>query len=664
MARDTVTMIDEFGQFALILGLCLSLVQVCAAFFGRARHNSALTGAGAGAAVGVFVAMAIAFAALIHAFVTSDFSVVNVAENSHTEKPLIYKIAGAWGSHEGSILLWCVALSGYGAVLALARGLPWPLKSTAVGVQGLLGVLFIGYMVFASNPLLRLRDAPVEGRSLNPLLQDPALAAHPPFLYAGYVGLSVVFSLAVAALIEGKVDSAWARWVRPWTLTAWSLLTVGITLGSFWAYYELGWGGWWFWDPVENASLMPWLAATALLHSGIVTEKRGALSAWTVFLAICAFSLSMLGAFLVRSGVLTSVHAFAIDPRRGLLLLSILGLAAGSAFALFAWRAPKLRSPSTFAPISRESALVVNNIILAAVTTAVLTGTLWPLILEVFGRQGGVGAPYFNLVVGTLMMVAFLLLPLGPLLAWKRGDALGAIQRLSLAGLAAVVTAVCVYAFTDPRHAGAAAEVGLGAWLLVGTLTEVAERLRLMRVPVSESLRRLAGLPRGAWGMTLAHLGLGLFVMGAAFETAWRVESSGVLAAGQGLTLGVYTATLQGVGDVPGPNFDAERGIVRVTRAGGEEVCAARPERRTWETGGQTTSLVAICPKGLDDIYIVLGEQRLDPHGTPVWLVRAYWNRWAHLIFAGPLIMALGGLVSLSDRRLRLAVGRRRGTAA
>ncbi len=653
-------MIDELGQFALILGLCLSLVQVCASFAGRARHNSALAGAGAGAALGVFLAMAIAFAALIHAFVTSDFSVVNVAENSHTEKPLIYKIAGAWGSHEGSILLWCVALSGYGAVLALARGLPWQLKSTAVGVQGLLGLLFIGYMVFASNPLLRLGDPPVEGRSLNPLLQDPALAAHPPFLYAGYVGLSVVFSLAVAALIEGKVDSAWARWVRPWTLTAWSLLTVGITLGSFWAYYELGWGGWWFWDPVENASLMPWLAATALLHSSIVTEKRGALSAWTVFLAICAFSLSMLGAFLVRSGVLTSVHAFAIDPKRGLLLLTILGLAAGSAFVLFAWRAPKLRSSSTFAPISRESALVVNNIILAAVTTAVLIGTLWPLILEVFGRQGGVGAPYFNLVVGTLMMVAFLLLPLGPLLAWKRGDAQGAGQRLRLAGLAAMVTAVCVYAFTDPRHAAAAAEVGLGAWLLAGTLTEVAERLRLMRVPLSESLRRLTGLPRGAWGMTLAHLGLGLFVMGAAFETAWRVEASGVLAAGRGLPLGIYTATLQSVGDVPGPNFDAERGIVRVTRADGLEVCAARPERRTWETGGQTTSLVAICPQGLDDIYIVLGEQRLDAHGTPVWLVRAYWNRWAHLIFAGPLIMALGGLISLSDRRLRLAVGRKR----
>nr|MBA3811634.1 heme lyase CcmF/NrfE family subunit [Caulobacteraceae bacterium] len=461
-------MIAEFGQFALILGFCLSLAQAGLSFAGRARRDAALTGAGEGAAIGAFAGVAIGFAALIIAFVTSDFSVVNVAENSHTEKPLIYRIAGAWGSHEGSILLWCFALTAYGAAVAGARGLPWGLKALTVAVQGSLGVLFIGYMVLASNPLLRVADPPVEGRSLNPLLQDPALAAHPPFLYAGYVGLSVVFSLALAALIEGRVDGAWARWVRPWTLAAWSLLTIGITLGAFWAYYELGWGGWWFWDPVENASLMPWLVATALLHSAVVTEKRGALAGWTTFLAICAFTLSMLGAFLVRSGVLTSVHAFAIDPKRGVLLLGILGLAAGVGFGLFAWRAPLLKDKAAFAPVSRESALVINNIILAAAAVAVLTGTLWPLILEAFGRQGGVGAPYFNLVVGVLMAFAFVFLPAGPLLAWKRGDLSDVLRRLWLAALVALVAGLAVFAVTDPRQALAAAEVGLGAWLVAG----------------------------------------------------------------------------------------------------------------------------------------------------------------------------------------------------
>ncbi|MGH7018121.1 MAG: heme lyase CcmF/NrfE family subunit, partial [Caulobacteraceae bacterium] len=514
---------------------------------------------------------------------------------SHTEKPLIYKFAGAWGSHEGSILLWCFVLTGYGAAMALARRLPFSLKALAVGVQGCLGALFIGYMVFASNPLLRLDRPPVEGASLNPLLQDPALAAHPPFLYAGYVGFSVVFSLALAALIHGRVDAAWARWVRPWTLAAWSLLTVGITLGAFWAYYELGWGGWWFWDPVENASLMPWLAGTALLHSAVVTEKRGALAAWSAFLAICAFTLSMLGAFLVRSGVLTSVHAFALDPRRGVLLLGILGLASGTGFALFAWRAPKLRDSAVFAPISRESALVVNNIILAAVTTAVLAGTLWPLVLQAFGRQGGVGAPYFDLVVGVLMAGAFLVLPAGPLLAWKRAEALGVLQRLAVAAVAAALAGLAVYAWTSPMRAFSAFEVGVGAWLILGALVEVAERTLVLKLPFHESLRRIVRLPRGGWGMSLAHIGLGVFVMGAAFETSWRVQASQVMAPGSGERLGAYHLTLEKVSEVPGPNYDAERGVVRVARADGTTACTAHQERRTYDTGGETVSKVALC---------------------------------------------------------------------
>ncbi len=656
-------MIAELGQFALILGLTLSLAQAGLSFVGRAKRDATLTGAGEGAALGAFIAMVIGFGALIHAFVTSDFSVVNVAENSHTEKPLIYKIAGAWGSHEGSMLLWCFMLTAYGSAVALSRGLPWGLKGLTLAVQGCLGTLFIGYMVLASNPLIRLAMPPVEGRSLNPLLQDPALAAHPPFLYSGYVGLSVVFSLAAAALIEGRVDSAWARWVRPWALAAWSLLTIGITLGSFWAYYVLGWGGWWFWDPVENASLMPWLLATALLHSAVVTEKRGALASWTAFLAMGAFTLSMLGAFLVRSGVLTSVHAFAVDPKRGILLLGILGLASGSGFALFAWRAPRLRDQSAFAPISRESALVINNIILAAVATAVLAGTLWPLVLEAFDKQGGVGPPYYNLVVGVLMAVAFLVLPAGPLLAWKRGDAFGVAQRLAIAAAVGLLAAFLVYALATPRKALTAAQVGIGVWLIAGALDEAAGRIRLFRAPVGESLRRLAGLPRGAWGMSLAHLGLGVFIMGAAFETSWRVEGSAVLSPGGHLDIGAYHLTLLSVNDRVGPNYDAQHGVLRVVDAKGALVCVATPERRTYATGGQTVSRVALCPSSLDDLYVVLGEQRTAADGGSAWLVRGFWNPWVHLIFLGPLLMAFGGALSLSDRRLRMAAGRRRAPA-
>ena len=651
-------MTAELGAFALILAFCLSATQAGAAFAARIRRDRILAGCAEGAALAAFIAVGLGFAALIWAFVTSDFSVVNVAQNSHTEKPLIYKIAGAWGSHEGSILLWCFALTGYGAALALARRLPFGLKTLAVGVQGSLGVLFIGYMVFASNPLMRLTNPPVEGRSLNPLLQDPALAAHPPFLYAGYVGLSVVFSLALAGLLEGRVDSAWARWVRPWTLAAWALLTVGITLGSYWAYYELGWGGWWFWDPVENASLMPWLMATALLHSAIVTEKRGALAAWTIFLAIGAFTLSMLGAFLVRSGVLTSVHAFAVDPKRGIILLAVLALTAGTGFALFAWRAPLLRDRAAFAPVSRESALVVNNIVLAAVTCAVLTGTLWPLMLEAFGKQGGVGPPYYDLVVGPLFALALLILPAGPLLAWKRGDGWATLRRLRPAAALAVGAALVTYAVVEPKRAIGVIGVALGLWLVTGAVTEAAERVSLGRIPLAASARRIAAVPRGGWGMSFAHAGLGLFVMGAAFQSGWKLEADAVLGLGQGLDLGAYHLRLDRVGEGPGPNYDSERGSIAVTDASGRLVCRARPERRTYDVGGETTSKVALCAHGLDDLYVVIGDRRARG-AQSAWLVRSYLNPWIRLVFLGPILMALGGALSLSDRRLRFALGRR-----
>ena len=656
-------MIVEIGSFALALALALSLAQIALSAGARLRRSVVLAGAGEGAALAAFGAVATAFGALMYAFVVSDFSVANVAANSHSAKPLLYRVAATWGSHEGSMLLWCLALTGFGAAVAgLGRNLPRGLRAATVATQGVLGAVFLAYTVFASNPFVRLASPPVEGRSLNPLLQDPALAVHPPFLYAGYVGMSVVFSLAVAALIEGRVDAAWSRWVRPWALAAWSLLTVGITLGAFWAYYELGWGGWWFWDPVENASFMPWLIATALLHSAAVTEKRGALAGWTVFLSLAAFSFSMLGAFFVRSGVLTSVHAFAVDPTRGVLLLAILGGVSGLAFSLFAWRAPALSRGGLFAPVSRESALVLNNILLAAATATVLLGTLYPLIREALsGEAISVGPPYFSLTFTPLMAALLVLLPAGPLMAWKRGDARGAAQRLWAAALIAVAAALLALALISPAKALGAAGLGLGAWLIAGVLAEIIERTRAFRAPPAESWRRLTGLPRGAWGMSLAHLGLGVFVLGAVFETGWKIEAAEALPIGGGLNVGAYHVSLDSVTPAPGPNYQAERAQLTVTRAGAA-VCAPQPERRRYDAGGQTTSEVGLCYQGASHIYLVLGERR-DGGPQPVWLVRAYWNPWATLIFLGPVIMALGGLTSLSDRRLRLGVGRRRETS-
>ena len=657
-------MIAEIGAFALALSLVFSFAQTALSALARIRRSTVLAAAGEGAALAAFAGVAIAFAALVYAFVGSDFSVANVAANSHSEKPLLYRVAGAWGSHEGSMLMWCLALTGYGAAAALlGRGLPRGLRALMVAVQGALGILFLAYTVFASNPLARLAQAPVEGQSLNPLLQDPALAVHPPFLYGGYVGMSVIFSLAGAALIEGRVDTAWARWVRPWTLAAWSMLTIGITLGAFWAYYELGWGGWWAWDPVENASFMPWLVATALLHSAVVTEKRGALSGWTVFLALAAFSFSMLGAFLVRSGVLTSVHAFAVDPTRGVLLLMILGITAGAGFGLFAWRGPALAKGGVFAPISRESSLVLNNILLAAATATVLLGTLFPLIREAMtGDAISVGPPYFNLTFTPLMAALLLIVPAGPLLAWKRGDLRGVAQRLWLAALITVAAGLATYALITPRKALGAAGMALGVWLIVGAMVEIVERTRAFRAPAAETWRRLVGLPRGAWGMTLAHLGLGVFVLGACFEIAWKAEGAEVLPIGGSIEVSGYHMALEQIVQVEGPNYEAERAVIRITRDGAP-VCEALPERRFFPAGGQTTSEVALCYRGLSHLYVVLGERR-EGAAEPVWLIRGYWNPWATLIFVGPAIMALGGLVSLSDRRLRLGVGRRRERAA
>jgi cytochrome c-type biogenesis protein CcmF len=659
--------IVETGAFALILALALSTLQAVIAAAGRIRRSPVLAGAANGAAIATAGLVAVTFAALIFAFVVSDFSVANVAANSHTDKPMLYKVAAAWGSHEGSLLLWCLVMTGFGAALARAQNLPFGLKTCAVATQGLLGALFLSFTVFTSNPFTRLNPAPFQGESLNPLLQDPALAFHPPLLYAGYVGFSVCFSLAVAALIEGRANAsfwpAWGRWVRPWALASWAFLTVGILLGSFWAYYELGWGGWWFWDPVENASFMPWLAGAALLHSAVVTERRGALAGWTTFLALLAFTFSMLGAFLVRSGVLTSVHAFAVDPERGMMLLAILGGASGLAFALFAWRAPQLKGGGMFAPVSREGALVINNLFLTAAAATVLLGTLYPLILEAAsGATISVGPPYFALTFVPLMTVALLILPAGPFLAWKRGDLKGVTQRLAIAAALTVVMALLAFAVFEPRKALSTAGIGLGAWLILGALAETAERIKLFRAPLAETLRRARGLPLGAWGMTLAHAGLGVFVLGAVVETGYRIEAARPLAIGQSVQAGKWTVTLNEVKIVEGPNYLAEQGRLSVASPGGrtKEITA---ERRFFPAGGQTTTEVGLDFRGLDDVYVVVGERAQATDGAPAWNVRVWWNPWARLIFVGPLIMALGGVLSLMDRRLRVAVGARKAAA-
>ena len=650
----------EFGSFCLILALSLTVAQAGFSGWGRLRRSPLLVGAGQGAAVAAAVALALAFAVLLLAFWTSDFSLKVVAANSHTDKPAFYKIAGAWGNHEGSLLLWCLVMAAFGAVLAGARGLNFGLKASAVATQGALTALFVGFAVFTSSPFTRLTPAPIQGASLNPLLQDPALAFHPPLLYGGYVGLSVCFSLAVAALIEGRAGSAiwpaWGRWVRPWALASWALLTVGITLGSFWAYYELGWGGWWFWDPVENASFMPWLAAAALLHSAVVTERRGALAGWTTFLALLAFTFSMLGAFLVRSGVLTSVHAFAVDPERGMALLGILAVASGAAFALFAWRVPKLSPGGSFAPVSREAGLVLNNLFLTVAAVTVLLGTLYPLIFEAFtGETISVGPPYFALTFTPLMTVAALILPAGPMLAWKRGDLRGVGQRLMLAAGLSVAVGLGALALWSPGKALTALGVAIAAWLMLGALSELADRLRLFRAPAAETGRRARALPLSAWGMTLAHFGVGLFVLGAAVEIGLKSEAGAVIPIGGEVASGPFRARLEAVQVIEGPNYLAEQARVVVTTADGGAPRIVTAERRFFPAGGQTTTEVGLDFRGLDDVYLVLGERAATAEGERAWSLRIAYHPFARLIFLGPMIMALGGLLSLMDRRLRVA---------
>jgi cytochrome c-type biogenesis protein CcmF len=645
-------MIVELGHYALVLALFLALLQASLPMWGAARGNFAFMALGDSAAVGQLIFILAAFLALMNAYVTSDFSVANVVQNSHTTKPLLYKISGVWGNHEGSMLLWVLILSLFGAAVALFGGqLPPRLRARVLAVQGMIGVGFLLFILLTSNPFIRVMPAPPDGRGLNPLLQDPGLAFHPPFLYLGYVGFSMAFSFAVAALIEGRVDPAWARWVRPWTLAAWICLTIGIALGSWWAYYTLGWGGWWFWDPVENASFMPWLVGTALLHSAAVVEKRDSLKSWTILLAIIAFSLSLIGTFLVRSGVLTSVHAFALDPARGAFILVLLAIAIGGSLTLYAVRAPALKAGGLFAPISREGALVLNNLLLATAAATVFVGTLYPLFLDaVGGPKISVGKPFFDATFVPLMWPLCLMLAVGPFLSWKRGDLLGVLVRLKVAfGAALVALAVSAY-LAKGGPLLAVLGVGLAGWLIGGAVSEWIERTRF-------SWARMRHLPRSAWGMTVAHLGVGLFVLGVS-ASAWQSERIEVVKPGDTLRLAGYTLRFDGLSEGDGPNYVYQRATVTVLEDG-RTVATMTPEKRFYPVARSSRAEAAIRTTGLADLYLALGDP--GPGGGIV--LRAWYNPLVPWIWFGAVVMGLGGLVSLTDRRFRIGAPARKAAA-
>ncbi|MBP2547496.1 cytochrome c-type biogenesis protein CcmF [Neorhizobium galegae] len=654
-------MIIEIGHYALVLALATGFLLSVLPLMGARRGDAALMAFAPVGSVVQFVLVAFAFGVLTWAYAVSDFSVLNVWDNSHSLMPMIYKVSGVWGNHEGSMLLWLLILTLFSAMVALfGRNLPDTLRATVLSVQAWITVAFLLFILLTSNPFLRLDPAPAEGQDLNPVLQDFGLAIHPPLLYLGYVGFSVCFSFAVAALIEGRIDAAWARWVRPWTLAAWTFLTAGIAMGSYWAYYELGWGGWWFWDPVENASFMPWLAGTALLHSALVMEKREALKIWTVLLAIMTFSLSLLGTFLVRSGVLTSVHAFATDPSRGIFILAILTFFIGGAFVLFAWRAPTLKSGGLFAPISREGALVLNNLILTVSTATVLTGTLYPLVLETLtGEKISVGAPFFNLTFGLLMIPLLLAVPFGPLLAWKRGDLLGALQRLYVAaGLALAAGFGLLYAQSGGPVV-AALGLAIGFYLVFGALADLWYRANFGKLSFKVAFARLKGLPRSAFGTALAHLGLGVTVLGIVAVTTFQTEHVVEMRQGETAEAGGYTLLFDGMREAVGPNFTEERGHFTVSR-GGVAIADVWSSKRLYTARRMPTTEAGILSFGASQLYVSLGDHMED--GGLV--VRIWWKPFILCIWGGAVIMMIGGFVSLSDRRLRVGAPSRRAKLA
>jgi cytochrome c-type biogenesis protein CcmF len=646
-------MIVELGHFALILAFGVAIVQAIVPLIGAQKRWSGWMAVAEPAATAQFLLTASAFAALTYAFVISDFSVRLVVMNSHTAKPMLYKVAGVWGNHEGSMLLWVLILTLFGAMASWFGGnLPPTMKARVLAVQSSVAVAFFAFILFTSNPFLRFENPPFDGKSLNPLLQDPGLAFHPPFLYLGYVGLSMSFSFAVAALLEGRVDAAWGRWVRPWTLAAWVFLTIGIGLGSWWAYYELGWGGFWFWDPVENASFMPWLLGAALVHSAVVVEKRETLKSWTILLAILAFGFSLIGTFIVRSGVLTSVHAFATDPERGLLILFILAFFVGGALTLFAARANVMQAKGVFGLVSRESGLILNNILLAVACFVVFTGTVWPLIAEMlFDRKLSVGAPFFNQAFTPFMIGLGVVLPIGAMLPWKRASIVRTFKRLIPALLVAVSFGLLAYVMQTGRSLLGPVGLFLGTWLVFGSLTDLWTKTGR----AGNRFGRLLRLPRADWGKSVAHAGFGITMMGISGLMAWELEEIKVVQVGGTTTIGDYELTLANVERVQGPNYTSTMASVEL-RNEGQLKSVLYPEKRVYPVQAMPTTEAAIDNGIFRDVYVVIG----DAQENGGWALRSHVKPLANWIWAGAIIMALGGFLSLSDRRYRVAAGARK----
>ncbi len=641
-------MIPEIGNFALIIALFLSLIQGALPIIGASRNDSVLMGTARTLAVGQFLIVLVAFCCLLQAFVANDFSVMYVAQNSNSQLPIQYRISAIWGGHEGSLLLWTFILTMWTvAVAAFSRHLPQEMVARVIGVMGLVSTGFLLFMLLTSNPFDRLFPAAMDGRDLNPLLQDPGLVIHPPMLYMGYVGFSVAFAFALSALLGGKLDSTWARWSRPWTTVAWVFMTLGIALGSWWAYYELGWGGWWFWDPVENASFMPWLVGTALMHSLAVTEKRGAFKSWTVLLAIAAFSLSLLGTFLVRSGVLSSVHAFATDPKRGVFILSFLVVVIGSSLLLFAWRAPKIGLGGKFDLISRESMLLSNNVLLSVASASVLLGTLYPLFMDALGMgKLSVGPPYFHTVFVPLMIPMIMMMGLGPVARWKQASLPDIWQRVRWALAASAVIALLLPLVMGKWTPLTALGVLLAAWVIITSLLDLRKRI----AGDGDLWRRLRIPSRSYYGMLLAHLGIGIFIVGVTMVKGYETERDVRMDVGDTLEAGGYVFRFDGVSDQFGPNYMAAQGRVTV-RKNDKVITVLKPEKRRYNTSGMPMTEAAIRTGILRDLYVSLGEPIPDSNA---WAVRVYIKPFVDWIWFGCFMMALGGVIAISDRRYRI----------
>ena len=649
-------MTGELGQLALCLALALAFAQAFAGFVGASRDSAPIMAMGKGAAMGGFVFTGLAFLTLMYAYVTSDFSVQAVAQNSHTDKPLIYKISGVWGNHEGSMLLWILILSAYSAAIAVSQsgdGVRARLSSRALGVQALIAIAFLGFVLLTSDPFERYFPPPFQGAGLNPLLQDPGLAFHPPLLYLGYVGLSAAFSFAAAALLGNTNDADWVRAARPFATAAWTALTLGIAAGSWWAYYTLGWGGFWFWDPVENASLMPWLVGTALIHSMMATERTGAFKSWTLLLAITAFSFSLIGTFLVRSGVLNSVHAFANDPRRGMFSLMILFAAIAAPLVLFAWRAPNLKAGAAFDVVSRETGILINNLFLTASAAIVMTGTLYPLVLDAWsGAKISVGPPYYSATVIPLLAILAAAMPIAPMLLWRRGNLRTALWSLRYAIAAGAVAAAIVLMIASPLSFMGTLAVALGIWLIAGSIADVARR--------AGSFRKLSLLGASAWAVALAHAGLGVTALGVAGTTVWRTEVIEVVPQGGTMSIAGYTLRLDSTERAQGPNYVADRANITLV-AGDTVLSVIHPEKRSYPTAQMVTSNSSIRTTGFSDLYVVLGDQRENGG----WVIRAYFSPLAPLIWIGAIFMAIAGFLSMGARvRARMNRARETSTGA